>query len=683
MFFLKKIKTIGALFVFGVSFSVYLFTLAPTIFPGDGPELITAAYSWGVAHSPGYPLLTLITKLFIAIFPLGSVAWRANVLNALLGSLALVTVYFIICRLIGSKRELIASLSSVAGSLFLGFSSAFWLYSITAEVFSLHHLLAALMVLVVLIWREKSLARESSSDRWFCLLVFLAGLSFANQQAIVFLAPPFLFLILITNKKIFLKWKTMGLALLSLVLGLLPYLYLIIAASLGSAFAWENPDNLRRFFGIITREGYGGVPSPERAPLFYEHSGINLWFYVKNLYFHFTLAGVLLGTAGIYYLYLKKKKELLVFLVGCLLFSGVFFLFYLGNLKLEEPITGAVAERFIILSEVFFSVFVGCGAYFFLKKASKLRMKNLRILLIIILTLSFAIPLFTHCRHVDQSGNTLLYDFGMDILNSTDKDSLLISKGDMMFFSILYLQEVENKRTDVKMIHQPLLSAEWYVNYLRKKHPEIKIPFSKIGKDEDLMRKIRELVGANIEERSVYYPVIENIKRFKPDYFSLPREFVVQVIKGKPDFSEEEYIEQNRDFYKKARTIRNRRLYDRESSKYLYFDWEKEIKTIAAGVHNNKCFLLHDLNYLQAAETECKIAISIKPDFSPAYLNLGNISFKNGLYEEAAYYYQKMIDIDPVNLDAYKKIMIIYKDYLGDEEKADQYLQAYKRRRSN
>ncbi len=678
MFFLKKTRFIGALFVFVVSFAVYFATLAPTIFPGDGPELIAASYNWGVSHSPGYPLLTLITKGFITVFPFGSVAWRVNLLNALLGSLTLVTVYFIIHRLLAKKKDLTAVASSVAGSLFLGFSSAFWLYSITAEVFSLHHFLAALMVLVVLIWREKTLLGGDNSDKWLFLLTFLAGLSFANQQAIVFLAPPFLFLILITDKKVFLKWRVVGLALLFLALGLIPYLYLIIAASLSSAFAWGNPDNLRRFFGIITREGYGGVPSPEKGYAFYEHSGIDLWFYAKNLYFHFTAIGILLGVAGFYFL--RKTKEILVFLAGCLLFAGPFFLFYLGDLKLEESIRPAVAERFVMLSELFFAVFLGCGAYFFLEK---IKTKKLKIFLAVILGLSFVIPLSAHYHHLDLSENTLLYDFGTDILNSADQDSLLISKGDMMFFSLLYLQEVEEKRTDVKMVHQPLLTAEWYVDYLKEKHPDIVIPFSKIREGGDLMARIKELVGENAGERSVYYPVIENIKGFKPGYFPLHREFVVQLIKGKPDFSVKEYIEQNRQFYEKARVIKNRRLFREKSDKYPYYDWEREIQAIAAGVHNNKCFLLHDLNYGEEAEVECQIAVSIKPDFSPAYLNLGDIYYKRGLYEEAISYYEKMIEIDPVNLGAYKKIMIIYRDYLGEEQKANEYLEKYKERRTN
>src|SRR5260370_21268266 len=64
-------------------FLVYLRTLAPTVVGGDTPELITVAYTMGVAHPPGYPLFTMLAKLF-TLFPFGTVAWRVNLLSAVL-----------------------------------------------------------------------------------------------------------------------------------------------------------------------------------------------------------------------------------------------------------------------------------------------------------------------------------------------------------------------------------------------------------------------------------------------------------------------------------------------------------------------------------------------------------------------------------------------------------------------
>src|SRR2546427_12215169 len=63
-------------------FLVYLSTLAPSIVGGDTGELITVAYKSGGAHPPGYPLFTMLAKLFTFI-PFGTIAWRVNLLSAL------------------------------------------------------------------------------------------------------------------------------------------------------------------------------------------------------------------------------------------------------------------------------------------------------------------------------------------------------------------------------------------------------------------------------------------------------------------------------------------------------------------------------------------------------------------------------------------------------------------------
>src|SRR2546430_11592788 len=43
---------------------VYVFTAARDIVVGDSPEFVTVAATLGVAHPPGYPLLTVIGHLF-------------------------------------------------------------------------------------------------------------------------------------------------------------------------------------------------------------------------------------------------------------------------------------------------------------------------------------------------------------------------------------------------------------------------------------------------------------------------------------------------------------------------------------------------------------------------------------------------------------------------------------------
>src|SRR5271154_1693756 len=79
---------IAAGLVFIVTLGVYIATLAPNVTLLDSGELITAAAKFGVGHPPGYPLWTLSGFLLTHLFPFGNLAWKTNLLDAVLGAFA-------------------------------------------------------------------------------------------------------------------------------------------------------------------------------------------------------------------------------------------------------------------------------------------------------------------------------------------------------------------------------------------------------------------------------------------------------------------------------------------------------------------------------------------------------------------------------------------------------------------
>ena len=96
---LTKVDYLCGVLVLFVSFSVYLHTLTPTVGFHDSGELITCAYTLGIAHPPGYPLYTLLGKVFCTLIPIGNIAYRMNMESALFASLAVMMVYFITLKL--------------------------------------------------------------------------------------------------------------------------------------------------------------------------------------------------------------------------------------------------------------------------------------------------------------------------------------------------------------------------------------------------------------------------------------------------------------------------------------------------------------------------------------------------------------------------------------------------------
>jgi len=69
-----------------------------------------------------------------------------------------------------------------------------------------------------------------------------------------------------------------------------------------------------------------------------------------------------------------------------------------------------------------------------------------------------------------------LLEYNRQILYSCDPHAILFTRGDVLTFSCLYLQELENVRKDVTVIDLNLFSSKWFPKYL-KRHKLIKLPY--------------------------------------------------------------------------------------------------------------------------------------------------------------------------------------------------------------
>jgi hypothetical protein len=79
----------------GLALILYGITCSPTVNFTDSGELITVAWTGGIAHPPGYPLYTILSSLFVHL-PLSNPAWRMNLLSALFAALAVGLFYLLI-----------------------------------------------------------------------------------------------------------------------------------------------------------------------------------------------------------------------------------------------------------------------------------------------------------------------------------------------------------------------------------------------------------------------------------------------------------------------------------------------------------------------------------------------------------------------------------------------------------
>ena len=277
-----------------LSLIIYLATLAPTVTGEDSGELIAAAYEGGVAHPPGYPLWTMLAWLAIKLLPFGSVAYRANLLSALLASAAAA----VLCRTL-QRFFNIGAAFAIAGGLCLAVGRHLWSQAVIAEVYTLHVLLFCLILHVALIWRQTGHAKH------LYVLALLVGLALSNHHLTVLLGPLLIGLILFTRPGILIQPRIMIPILLYLALGLACYLYLPLAASRGPYMNWGDPSSWEAFVRHITRQQYAD-DSMHAAHSLYRFCGhlAVLWHWNSQQY---TLVALPFMAAGVVHLFRRQR----------------------------------------------------------------------------------------------------------------------------------------------------------------------------------------------------------------------------------------------------------------------------------------------------------------------------------------------------------------------------------------
>ncbi|OQA05657.1 MAG: hypothetical protein BWY66_02344 [bacterium ADurb.Bin374] len=138
----------AALVVFAAGLALYLPTLQPGIGWYNAPELVCAALTLDVPHSPGYPLFTRLASAAIGLVPWGDPAWRVNLLSAVLGAAA-AGAWAAWLAGWGIRR----SIAACAG-IWLLVVPTFWEQATSSEVYTLECFILASFMLVAQSARE-------------------------------------------------------------------------------------------------------------------------------------------------------------------------------------------------------------------------------------------------------------------------------------------------------------------------------------------------------------------------------------------------------------------------------------------------------------------------------------------------------------------------------------------------
>ena len=234
------------LIVGAVAFVVYARTLLPGMAFGDWGEMQTVPHVLGVAHPTGYPTYLVLSWL-AQLVPVGSIAFRANLLSAVLVSGALAVAVAILLRL--GVRPVVAAPAALA----VGAVPTVWAAATVAEVNPLHLLFVVLLVHRALVWEEGRSARD------LVLGALLLGLAAGNHLLTLFVAPFLLAYVLwVGRREIAARPWILASAAGAAILGLAVYLYIPLAASQSPALPYNHPTTLDSVLWLVSGTQFRG-----------------------------------------------------------------------------------------------------------------------------------------------------------------------------------------------------------------------------------------------------------------------------------------------------------------------------------------------------------------------------------------------------------------------------------------
>ena len=495
----------------------YLLTLSPTVSWIDSGELATVCTTLGIAHPTGYPVYTLIGRLF-SLFPFGPPVQNLNLLSLLFISFSNLFLFFVLVTifelLFPELPERWRKYISLVSTLIFSFTPTLWSQATSNEVYGLNVLLATLLLYLILSQiRLRKQEKNIWSNKIFYLFFFLYGLSFGNHLSTVLLLPGFIFLFMTIYGKSFFKKKRIFLLVSFFILGISIYLYLPVRSSLNPILNWGDPSSLSNLKRHISGWQYSVWMFSESGQAFWE----SLKNYLRLFYSQFPIYLLPWAILG-FIILLKKNWKVFVFLLLIFLFT----IFYGINYQIPD------IDPYFLPSFLVAAVWLGCGIAWIFSLLQKQRHNPRTVAVILIILFSFFpfINLLRHYFKQDESRNYFAYDYAENILRSIKKDSIVLTKIWDHYSPWLYLKYVENKRPDVRFIDAELSRRSWYLKYIQQNYPEL---YQKSEKEIDRFRE------------QVY--LFENGKPYDPSvieksYVDMIQSFLLKSYPEKPIYAD-------------------------------------------------------------------------------------------------------------------------------------------------
>jgi len=441
-----------------VVFALYVWIAPTTIVYGDNAEFSALGQVGGVAHPSGYPLYVLWLRAW-SWLPAQSPAHAAALATAILTALQ-VLVLHAACRAWGA-RPLAATLAVgllAAGPVVLRIQSE-------AEVFALNNLIAALVL-----WLAAA-AGPLRGRRRVLALGLIAGLGMANHLTCVLVAPI----------GILGAWRGIAedsrsrlgsgaLAVAGLLIGLLPYGYLIIAPD--TAISWRAINGLGDIVHHILREDYGGPAqfSPVQSET---HAAANLWVFVTTTGRAYLWLPAVLAVGALGYFAIRRDRvETRVawaLLAASWLLAGPILVSRFNIPPIDTALY--VVQRFHLLALLLLAIPIAVGVdRAFEYAASRVRIPfgvlGVHAILTVVGFVAICAPSLPYVARMHSPA----IEAGLgNMLRTLPPNAIVIGSSDAYHFGLGYLQVALGERPDVSTIMTGQLPLPSYRDRLERR----------------------------------------------------------------------------------------------------------------------------------------------------------------------------------------------------------------------
>ena len=183
----------------------------------------------------------------------------------------------------------------------------------------------------------------------------------------------------------------------------------------------------------------------------------------RNTYY---LLPLLLGLIGLFFVFSKDKKVFWTMLVF-FLFTGIAIQVY-TNVRPFEP---RERDYSLVGSFYVFALWIGIGVFALFDKV-QIHIKSKLLAPVISLFCLVAVPGILLSQNWDdhnRSNRKTAHAMAVNYLESCAPNAIIFTIGDNDTFPLWYAQEIEGIRTDVRVVCTSLLSADWYIDQMKRK----------------------------------------------------------------------------------------------------------------------------------------------------------------------------------------------------------------------